>query len=100
MKLKTHLQTLTAEDREALARLCRTTLGHLRNVMYGYRPCSAELAADIERATGGTVTRKDMRPDDWQRIWPELAEAISDGEASQVHMVGAAAAGQQGVAHG
>lgn len=25
----------------------------------------------IERATGGLVTRKDLR-DDWQAIWPEL----------------------------
>jgi DNA-binding transcriptional regulator YdaS (Cro superfamily) len=27
----------------------------------------------IERATGGVVTRKDLRPNDWQHIWPELA---------------------------
>jgi DNA-binding transcriptional regulator YdaS (Cro superfamily) len=26
----------------------------------------------IERATGGAVTRRDLRPDDWHRIWPEL----------------------------
>lgn len=26
----------------------------------------------IERATNGLVTRKDLRPDDWQDIWPEL----------------------------
>ena len=29
--------------------------------------------AAIERATGGVVTRRDLRPDDWQDIWPELA---------------------------
>jgi DNA-binding transcriptional regulator YdaS (Cro superfamily) len=29
--------------------------------------CSA-----IERATKGAVTRRDLRPDDWHRIWPEL----------------------------
>lgn len=28
----------------------------------------------IERATNGQVTRRDLRPDDWQDIWPELAE--------------------------
>lgn len=27
----------------------------------------------VEVATGGAVTRKDLRPDDWQRIWPEWA---------------------------
>jgi len=28
----------------------------------------------IERATNGAVTRRDLRPDDWQAIWPELAK--------------------------
>lgn len=28
----------------------------------------------IERATQGAVTRQDLRPDDWQKIWPEIAE--------------------------
>lgn len=27
----------------------------------------------IERETKGEVTRRDLRPDDWQAIWPELA---------------------------
>jgi DNA-binding transcriptional regulator YdaS (Cro superfamily) len=27
----------------------------------------------IEAATEGKVTRKDLRPDDWEAIWPELA---------------------------
>lgn len=26
----------------------------------------------IEVAVGRGVTRRDLRPDDWQRIWPEL----------------------------
>ena len=28
----------------------------------------------IEFATDGKVTRKDLRPDDWHRIWPELVK--------------------------
>jgi DNA-binding transcriptional regulator YdaS (Cro superfamily) len=39
------------------------------------RPVPIERCADIERTTGGLVTRKDLRPDDWHRIWPELAAA-------------------------
>lgn len=27
----------------------------------------------IEKVTGGIVSRRDLRPDDWQAIWPELA---------------------------
>jgi DNA-binding transcriptional regulator YdaS (Cro superfamily) len=33
-----------------------------------------ERCVSIESATGGEVTRKELRPDDWQAIWPELAE--------------------------
>lgn len=32
-----------------------------------------EHCATIEAATNGAVTRRDLRPDDWQKIWPELA---------------------------
>jgi DNA-binding transcriptional regulator YdaS (Cro superfamily) len=28
----------------------------------------------IERATNGAVTRKELRPNDWRLIWPELEE--------------------------
>jgi DNA-binding transcriptional regulator YdaS (Cro superfamily) len=40
----------------------------------GIRPISTDHCAAIEMATGGKVSRRDLRPDDWQRIWPELAE--------------------------
>lgn len=33
---------------------------------------SVKMALAIERATGGAVTRKDLRPHDWRDIWPEL----------------------------
>lgn len=34
---------------------------------------AAEACTAIELATNGAVTRRDLRPDDWARIWPELA---------------------------
>ena len=34
-----------------------------------------EHCAQIELATAGAVTRRDLRPDDWWRIWPELVTA-------------------------
>ena len=40
----------------------------------GKRPVPTERASDIEQVTNGAVTRKDLRPDDWHRQWPELAE--------------------------
>ena len=29
----------------------------------------------VEQLTHGVVSRRDLRPDDWQDIWPELAES-------------------------
>lgn len=36
--------------------------------------------AVIERVTDGAITRREMCPDDWQRIWPELAEQQPEGQ--------------------
>ncbi|OFJ47685.1 hypothetical protein BA896_000325 [Janthinobacterium lividum] len=38
----------------------------------GLRPVPPERCVEIEKATEGKVTRKDLRPDDWERIWPEI----------------------------
>lgn len=39
------------------------------------REPSPQLCVDIERETRGEVSRRDIRPGDWHRIWPELATA-------------------------
>lgn len=36
----------------------------------------------IEQITNGQVTRKDLRPDDWHLIWPELADNPNQQEAA------------------
>lgn len=41
----------------------------------GSRPVPPDRCVDIERATSGAVTRRDLRPEDWHRIWPELVTA-------------------------
>jgi DNA-binding transcriptional regulator YdaS (Cro superfamily) len=40
----------------------------------GLKPVPMQHAAEIEQFTEGEVTRKDMFPNDWQRIWPEMAD--------------------------
>lgn len=72
MDLKSFLAPLTPEQREAFARKCGTTPGHLRNVMYGDRPCATDLAVLIERESDHAVRRWDLRPSDWRSHWPEL----------------------------
>ena len=62
--------------REAFARDCETSLGHLRNIGYGYKPCATELAVAIEAWSRGEVTRKILCPDNWHRRWPELVGAV------------------------
>lgn len=43
----------------------------------GHRPVPVARCAAIERATGGAVTRRDLRPRDWWVIWPELETGTS-----------------------
>lgn len=40
---------------------------------HGCKPVPPTRCTAIEKVTGGAVTRRDLRPDDWQEIWPELA---------------------------
>ncbi|KMW48109.1 helix-turn-helix domain-containing protein [Ralstonia pickettii] len=41
---------------------------------YGGRRPDPKNCIGIERATNCVVTRKDLRPDDWQQIWPDWKE--------------------------
>ncbi len=45
---------------------------HWRHLYANRRP-SPENCVSIEKATKGAVSRQDLRPDDWARIWPELS---------------------------
>lgn len=48
----------------------------------GRRPVPIERCAAIEAATQGVVRRRDLRPEDWRDIWPELATAAPAQEAA------------------
>ncbi|MAK55443.1 MAG: hypothetical protein CML17_06330 [Pusillimonas sp.] len=62
------------------------SLGVSSAVVYQWRvkkrPVPLEYCASIERATDGAVTRRDLRPDDWQEIWPEIAQPPTTTEAA------------------
>lgn len=47
------------------------------------RPVPPKQCVRIERLTQGQVTRRDLRPDDWSEIWPELAETADTSTAAQ-----------------
>jgi DNA-binding transcriptional regulator YdaS (Cro superfamily) len=66
MDLKTYLSGLSADERETFATKCQTSVGHLKNVSYGYRQCAEGLAIEIERHSGRKVVCETLRPDvDW-----------------------------------
>lgn len=56
-----------------LARLLGVTPQAINEWKKKKRPIPLDRCTQIEQATNGAVTRKDLRPDDWHLIWPELA---------------------------
>jgi len=87
MSLKNYLKSLPDDEaREAFARDCETSVGHMRNCIYDPKKVLAPAACVlVERRSGMEVRRWDLRPDDWHRIWPELinipgAPAVPEAE--------------------
>jgi DNA-binding transcriptional regulator YdaS (Cro superfamily) len=74
------LKTYNSSERGravALAARLGVSPSYLSQMANGQSPISPERAVEIERETGYQVTRPDMFPDNWQRIWPELAKKRS-----------------------
>lgn len=49
----------------------------------GEKSIPIEHMSAIEAFTGGEVTRQEMHPDGWRRIWPELASAEPTTQTEQ-----------------
>ncbi len=58
-----------------LARALKVKAPTVNQWANGHRPVPVQFCHAIEVATGGAVTRKQLRPDDWHRIWPETPKA-------------------------
>ena len=56
-----------------LARQLAITPAAVSQWVMGKRPIPPQHCLAIERATGGKVTRANLRPDDFWLIWPDLA---------------------------
>lgn len=57
----------------ALAKVLGVSQPTVSDWCTGKKRVPVERCVPIEAATGGFVTRKDLRPDDWAEIWPEAA---------------------------
>lgn len=69
-KLTGLLEWLKTASDECVAR-AGTTRGYLRQIAYGNKVATPQTAVALEQM--GAATRKELRPDDWKSIWPELA---------------------------
>lgn len=74
-KIATYLNGLARPEQERFAARCGTSVGYLRKASSLGSLLREKLCAQIELHSGGAVTRIDLRPDDWQDIWPELANS-------------------------
>jgi DNA-binding transcriptional regulator YdaS (Cro superfamily) len=57
----------------SLASFLRVPAPNVCSWVSGQKLPSVKTAVAIELFTQGQVTRKDLYPNDWQQIWPELA---------------------------
>lgn len=65
---KSFFMGLSVAEREAFAKRCGTSRGHLTNIAYG-KSCAESLAINIERESAGAVRCEDLCPDvDWAYI--------------------------------
>ncbi len=74
MLLKNHLSTAGRGSASLLGREIGVSPVLISQWANGDRPVPVERCVAIERATKGVVTRRDLRPNDWHLIWPELAQ--------------------------
>ena len=72
MKIKDYFDL--GHSQTSLAKALGVTPAQVNHWVSGLRPIPLERMTDIERATDGLVTRRDLCPDEWQRHWPELAK--------------------------
>jgi len=73
MELRTYLEQCGHGSASALGRDINAAPSLISEWASGGRPVPFDRCVAIERATAGAVTRRDLRPDDWAAVWPELA---------------------------
>lgn len=79
MHLRPYLDTLPRGGSAAFAASLGISPVYLLQLAAGQggRKPSPELCVQIERESGGAVTRRDLR-EDWKAIWPELERRSDD----------------------
>lgn len=76
MRSMTLSEYINAQGRGAITALAKQIGAPIPDVsrwVSGERPVPVGRCVPIEIATSGVVTRKDLKPSEWPRYWPELA---------------------------
>jgi DNA-binding transcriptional regulator YdaS (Cro superfamily) len=73
MDLREYLNAMTVTEQNAFVKKCESSLSYLRKAISVKQLLAPALCVTIEIASAKSVTRKELRPDDWEKIWPELA---------------------------
>ncbi|MGU2444407.1 transcriptional regulator [Burkholderia cenocepacia] len=78
-KLLSFLNQLDLGARADFCRRIGTTEGYLRKAISVGQRLGPELCVNIERESHLEVTRRDLRKQDYTKIWPELVEQTKGG---------------------
>jgi len=84
MNLKSYLSSLERGASSRIASSLGISISYLSQMASGKSPISAARCVAIEQATHGAVTRRDIRPDDYWQIWPEIDDRLSERGAEKV----------------
>lgn len=70
--LRIYLNAMSIGEQRDFAAKCSTSVEYLRKAISKKQKLGPALSVLIEANSDGSVSRKDLHPDDWQKIWPEL----------------------------
>ena len=82
MNLKTWCDQKAGRE-PALAAAVNVAVPYMWQMVRGKRPVPAAYCSAIEVATGGEVTRQELRPKDFHLIWPEIGVVGGAAVAAQ-----------------
>ncbi|PKH20212.1 Cro/Cl family transcriptional regulator [Enterobacterales bacterium CwR94] len=77
-ELKQYLNALSAAEKIAFEASCGTTINYLRKAMSKGQILGPELCVLIEKSSNGAITRQDLNPERWRKIWPELEVSANE----------------------
>ena len=70
-----YIERLPKGHKTRLAAAMKVTAACISKIASGQIRISPAIAVRLEQITNGELNRKNLRPDDWEQIWPELIDS-------------------------